>query len=231
MVLVALSAASFPPKPVPGAERDTVATSRGGALHILALGDSYTIGEAVAPEDRWPAQLARRLRASGINAAEPDLVAKTGWTTDELAAGIAEARLRPRYDLVTLLIGVNNQYRGLPIEQYRKQLRSLLGRARDFAGGDPERVIVISIPDWGVTPFAADRDRNAIAAAIDIFNGINQEEAARAGSRWVDVTGISREAAADSALVASDGLHPSAVMYRRWLQVLLPEAWAVLSRN
>ncbi|HYO77394.1 MAG TPA: GDSL-type esterase/lipase family protein, partial [Thermoanaerobaculia bacterium] len=153
----------------------------------LALGDSYTIGESVAPAERFPNQLAREL-----NLGEPRIIAKTGWTTDELNAAINAANVTGTYELVTLLIGVNNQYRGRDPEQYRGEFAALLQRAIGFAGGDASNVVVVSIPDWGVTPFAEGRNRADIAAAIDRYNAINREEAARAGARYVDITPISR---------------------------------------
>jgi len=179
----------------------------------LALGDSYTIGESVAPEERFPNQLARTL---GIG--EPQIIAKTGWTTDELDAAIDAADPKGPFDLVTLLIGVNNQYRGRSADEYRAQFIALLQRAIGFAGGDAKRVIVVSIPDWGVTPFAASRDRAKIAREIDQFNAINREEARRAGARYVDITPISR--GADPALVAADGLHPSGKQYAEWAKAI-----------
>ena len=187
----------------------------------LALGDSYTIGESVPAAERFPHQLAREL---GI--AEPQIVAKTGWTTDELNAAIDEANPQGPFDLVTLLIGVNNQYRGRDAEQYRGEFVGLLQRAIGFAGGDPKKVVVVSIPDWGVTPFAEGRDRAAIAAALDRYNAINREEAARAGARYVDITPVSRRD--DPALVAEDKLHPSAKQYSEWVRLILPEARVVL---
>ena len=191
---------------------------------FLALGDSYTIGESVAVEDRWPNQLARALRARGSSIADPEIIARTGWTTDELSAAIDQAQPHGPYALVTLLIGVNNQYRGRDAEQFRGELRALLGRSIAFAGGDAHRVVVVSIPDWGVTPFAAGRDRAKIAAEIDRYNAINREEALRAGAHFADITPISREAAKDASLVAADGLHPSGPMYTRWLPAILAEA-------
>jgi lysophospholipase L1-like esterase len=152
----------------------------------------------------------------------------TGWTTDELAAGIAAAEPDGYFELVTLLIGVNNQYRGRALEEYREQFRALLERAIEFAHDISGRVVVVSIPDWGVTPFAAGRDRARIAAEIDAFNQVNEAEANRAGARYVDITPVSRQAAAEPWLIASDGLHPSAEMYRRWVDLLLPEASAAL---
>ena len=146
---------------------------------FLALGDSYTIGEGVSAAERWPAQLAERLRARGVDLAEPEIVARTGWTTDELAAGIANAAPRGPYDLVTLLIGVNNQYRVRSTDEFRAHFRELLAGAVSFSGGDPLRVIVVSIPDWGVTAFAADRDAGAIGREIDNFTA----GLARSGTR------------------------------------------------
>lgn len=213
---------------LPAAALGGPAARDGGKVHYLALGDSYTIGESVAEDMRWPVQLAARLRADGRDIDAPELVARTGWTTGELAAAIRGRTLRPRYELVSLLIGVNNQYRGLPIDAYRSEFRALLGVAVAHAGGHAGRVLVVSIPDWGVTPFAEGRDRAAIGRDIDAFNAVAKAEAAHRGARWVEITDLSRDAARDSALVASDGLHPSAAMYRSWLPRLLPAARAAL---
>jgi lysophospholipase L1-like esterase len=195
---------------------------------FLALGDSYTIGESVAVADRWPNQLAQALRAKEMSIADPEIIAKTGWTTDELSAAIDAAKPHGPYALVTLLIGVNNQYRGRDAEQYRKEFVALLHRAIGFAGGDAKRVIVVSIPDWGATPFAEGRDRAKIGAEIDHFNAVAREEAVRAGAHYADVTPISRHAATDPTLVAPDGLHPSAKMYAQWVGVIFPQAEAAL---
>jgi lysophospholipase L1-like esterase len=200
------------------------------SLRFLALGDSYTIGEAVDPAERWPAQLARRLRASGLDLADPVIIATPGWTTAELAAAFDAAPPDGPFELVTLLIGVNDQYRGLPCDRaYRARVDGLLGRAINAAAGDPSRVVVLSIPDWGVTPFAQGRDPARIAAEIEAFNEVNRAAAAAAGARWLDVTGVSREAARDPGLLAGDGLHPSAAMYARWVELLLPAARAILA--
>jgi lysophospholipase L1-like esterase len=193
-------------------------------LRILALGDSYTIGEGVSPQERWPVRLAERLRAEGLTVDEPRIIARTGWTTDELASSIESAELDTEYDLVTLLIGVNNQYRGRSVEEYREQFRQLLNRAVELAGGRPERVIVLSIPDWGVTPFAQGRDRAAIAEQIDAFNLVKQVETEESGAWYVDITPFSREAARDGSLLAGDGLHPSGRMYAAWAEMALPAA-------
>jgi len=195
----------------------------------LALGDSYTIGESVDSSLRWPVQLAELLTAEGIPTESPLIVARTGWTTDELASGIEAAGIGETFDLVSLLIGVNNQYRGRDLGEYRVQFVDLLTRAIRFAGGNPERVLVLSIPDWGVTPFAAGRDRAEIAEEIDAFNAVNRSEAEGAGAYYLDVTGISREAAADPGLVAEDGLHPSGAMYSRWARAALPLALRALA--
>jgi lysophospholipase L1-like esterase len=187
----------------------------------LALGDSYTIGESVDAADRFPNQLAR-----AIAVGDPQVIAKTGWTTDELNAAIDAANPQGPFDLVTLLIGVNNQYRGRDAEQYRGEFAALLRRAIGFAGGDATNVVVVSIPDWGVTPFAEGRDRAKIAGEIDHYNAINREEALRAGARYVDITPISR--GSDAALVAPDGLHPSGKQYGEWVRVMTAEARAAL---
>ena len=199
-------------------------------MRFLALGDSYTIGEAVAPSERWPAQLAVLLRAEGVAINDPLIIATTGWTTDELSAGIDRANPPGTYDLVSLLIGVNNQYRGQAAGEYRTHFAALLQRAIGFADGTPAHVIVLSIPDWGMTPFAAQagRDRAAIAAEIDSFNAINKEETMKAGARYVDVTLASREAVNDPALIAGDGLHPSGKMYAEWARLALPAARKII---
>jgi lysophospholipase L1-like esterase len=197
-------------------------------VRLLALGDSYTIGEGVAVEDRWPMQLAALLRTHGMHVAEPTIIARTGWTTDELAAAIASTDVKERYDLVTVQIGVNNQYRGRSVDEYRTQFRALLARAIGFAGGRANHVVVVSIPDWGQTPFAARRDRRRIGLDIDAFNAVNRDETARSGSRYVDITTISRRAADEADLVVADKLHPSARMYAEWVRAIAPTAIAAL---
>lgn len=194
--------------------------------HFLALGDSYTIGEGVPADERWPSQLAAELGRRGVDVAEPRIIAKTGWTTDELHEAIDRERVEGPFDLVTLLIGVNNQYRGRDPENYRIEFASLLSRAIRFAAADPGRVIVVSIPDWGVTPFASGRDRPRIASEIDVFNGINREVTKQAGARYADITPMSREGAS---MVVSDALHPSGQMYGRWTGAILTEAIAILT--
>ena len=192
-------------------------------LHYLALGDSYTIGESVPTEARWPAQLVQQLRRSGVVIDDPRIVAVTGWTTDELSAGMDQAKLAPAYDLVTLLIGVNDEYRGRSAGDYRPAFAALLRRVITLAGHRPQQVIVVSIPDWGTTPFARNDARAAsrIADELDVYNAIARDETARAGAHWVNITTISRQHAN---LVAYDGLHPSAAQYTLWVDAILPIA-------
>lgn len=196
---------------------------------FLAIGDSYTIGEGVAAGSRWPDQLVARLREAGIAIGAAEIVATTGWTTDELLEGIKAAGPIPPYALVGLLIGVNNQYRGRSPENYGEEFGALLDLAIGMADGQARRVIVLSIPDWGLTPFAAERgtDGAAVAAAIDRFNAINREQAAGRGAHWVDVTELSREGG--RSLLVEDGLHPSAAQYALWVDRLLPVARAILA--
>jgi lysophospholipase L1-like esterase len=190
---------------------------------FLALGDSYTIGEGVAPAERWPVQLAQAL---GI--AAPKIVAQTGWTTDELAAAMAQQAFHPPYALVTLLIGVNNQYRGRDLVNYRDEFRRLLERAIALAGNKPEHVIVVSIPDWGATRFGRESGRDTMQTAreIDLYNAANAEISQSAHAHYVDVTVISRTGAD---LVVDDGLHPNGVAYRQWSAALLAVAQRALS--
>ena len=196
-------------------------------IRYLALGDSYTIGESVSESERWPNQLAELLQAKGISA-EVRIIARTGWTTEELWRGIQAAKPEPFYDLVSLLIGVNNQYRGYDLNEYREQFTFLLNKCIEYAGGDSNRVIVLSIPDWGVTPFASGRDREQIAKDIDAFNSANREDSEEAGVHYVDVTPFSREAVSDPSLIASDGLHPSGKMYSEWARLAYLETLKVL---
>jgi lysophospholipase L1-like esterase len=182
------------------------------------------VGEGVVAEETWPAILAGLLRSDGLGVAALQVVAATGWTTDELAAALTAAAPRGPFDLVSLLIGVNNQYRGLSLDDYRTGFHALLERAIRLTGGDPARAIVLSIPDWGATPFAAGRDRAAIAREIDAFNQSNREETDAAGARYVDVTALSRELSGEHGMLTDDALHPSAAQYRRWAQLVHPVA-------
>ena len=201
-------------------------SSSSNSSRFLALGDSYTIGEGVAEEGRWPMQLARKLRADGIAIDDPLIVATTGWTTDELSAAMDLATFEPPYALVTLLIGVNNQYRGRELANYRDEFAALLARAIALAGARSDRVVVVSIPDWGVTRFAREsgRDTKEIAAAIDAFNMTTHAISIANDVAFVDVTAASRQAGDDETMLTDDGLHPSALQYERWTERILPVA-------
>ena len=198
----------------------------------LALGDSYTIGEAVPENGRWPVQLARALRQEGVVLGDPRIVATTGWTTDELEWGIDAAEPLGTFDLVSLLIGVNNQYRNRSSVAYSGEFHGLLQRAIKFAHGRADRVLVLSIPDWGVTPFAANDQRDAatIGDEIDAFNAAARSMCDKEGVAFVDITPVSRERGREAAMLAEDGLHPSAAMYTLWTQAALPVARALLAK-
>ncbi|HET8900111.1 MAG TPA: SGNH/GDSL hydrolase family protein [Rhodanobacteraceae bacterium] len=199
---------------------------------FLALGDSYTIGEGVAAEANWPTQLTRALAGDGIALAPPQIIAVTGWTTDELMAGIHAGNVLPPYALVSLSIGVNDQYRGRDAALFRAGFIALLERAVAFAGDEAGRVMVVSIPDWGVTPFARAHGHHGwqVGAEIDAFNALAQAETARLGAHFVDITGLSRAAGDAADMLAADGLHPSAAQYRRWLPPIRDAARACLRR-
>ncbi|HEY5220221.1 MAG TPA: GDSL-type esterase/lipase family protein [Gemmatimonadaceae bacterium] len=196
----------------------------------LALGDSYTIGEGVAPEDRWPTVLAEMLRLRGEAIADPDIVARTGWTCDELSVGIDAADPRGPYALVSLLVGVNDQFRGGSASEYQRRFVPLLVRTVALAGNEPSRVLVLSLPDWGVTPFAYGRDQARIAAAIDAFNRVNRGAAESIGAHYVNITADSRRAGSDPVLLAADGLHPAAAMYVEWARMTVTPAVAAIRR-
>lgn len=208
-----------------------VATSPGTPPpQFLALGDSYTIGESVPAHLRWPAQLADALSARGIKMATPEIVAQTGWTTDELSVAMDAKALHPPYALVTLSIGVNNQYRGRGLGNYRDEFQRLLERAIKLAGNHSQHVVVVSIPDWGVTRFGEEsgRDTQQIARELDGYNAANKQISTQLGVRYVDVTAISRKVGATADMLTSDGLHPSAAQYKLWVDAILPQAQAVV---
>ena len=195
--------------------------------NYLALGDSYTICESVDSVDRWPIMLVHQLRTMDVDIKDPQIIAKTGWTTDELMEAMDTAILHEEYDMVSLLIGVNNQYRGRDTSDYKNELNELLNRSVVLAGNDPEKVFAISIPDWGVTPFAANRDVDQISIEIDHFNRIKKVECAKRGINYIDITDISRKALENKELIASDGLHPSKAMYDLWLERIIPLAFEI----
>ncbi len=204
---------------------------QGEKFKYLALGDSYTIGESVQVNKRFPVQLVEKLNAANLNTEPPKIVAKTGWTTDELTAGIENSNLQETYNLVTLLIGVNNQFRGRDTVEYRLQFKELLQIAIGFAEKNAKRVIVVSIPDYGVTPFATNRNPQKIGKEIDFFNNINKQETKNTGSFYINITPISREAKTDTTLIASDKLHPSGEMYKLWVEQILPAAKEILENQ
>jgi lysophospholipase L1-like esterase len=201
------------------------------ALSYLALGDSYTIGEGVDATGRWPMQLARGLRDAGIVIADPRIIASTGWTTDDLSAAMDVAEPLDEWDFVSLLIGVNNQYRGREVDDYVGEFHGLLRRVSALAGDRADRVLVLSIPDWGVTPFAfaSGRDRQAIADDLDAYNAAARELCEAHGVAFVDITDISRDGGGEPVMLVDDALHPSAVQYARWVDAALPVALDVLS--
>ncbi|WP_223621442.1 SGNH/GDSL hydrolase family protein [Lysobacter sp. ESA13C] len=202
-------------------------------LSYLALGDSYTIGEAVPEAGRWPLQMANALRERGIGLADPRIIATTGWTTDELALALDLAEPLGQWDFVSLLIGVNNQYRGRSAPQYAGEFRELLERAIRYAHGRADRVLVLSIPDWGATPFGASDKRGpaTIGAELDVFNQAAREICARHEVAFVDITPVSRARGSEAAMVAEDGLHPSAAMYTQWAELAVPVAQRLLQAH
>ena len=189
----------------------------------LALGDSYTIGESVPVSDRFPVILVKELNGEGYDFHEPKIVAKTGWTTDELKAAILKENLRKHYDLVTLLIGVNNQYRGRDVENFRIEFADLLQMAIGFANNKPENVVVVSIPDWGVSPFGSSRDQEKIAREIDLYNKVKKEETLKKNVTFVDITGISRSGLGNPDFFAKDGLHFSGQMHQLWVNEIMSQ--------
>jgi lysophospholipase L1-like esterase len=204
---------------VPQAQNDT--PKQVGSNTYLALGDSYTIGESVAEADRWPVQLVRELKDKNISVDNPKIIAKTGWTTDELKAAILSQNISQKYDLVSLLIGVNNQYRGRNMEEFKVEFEDLLNTAIAFSKNGESNVFVVSIPDWGVSPFAAGRDANKIGKEIDAYNAASKVICDKYGVIYIDITAISRET--QNGFFASDGLHPSGKMYAAWVNKIVLE--------
>ncbi|MCF0069206.1 SGNH/GDSL hydrolase family protein [Dyadobacter sp. CY261] len=193
-----------------------------GKARYLALGDSYTIGQSVAPDERWPVILANELEDGGKSIATPQIVARTGWTTRNLLDALEQSPPTGTFDLVSLLIGVNNQYQGRNKEEYRIEFRQLLQKSITYAGGDAGNVFVLSIPDWGVTAMG-EGNRDHIAAEIDSFNAIAKDECDKLKIVFIDITGISRKALNDPTMIASDQLHFSGKMYRLWVNDVILE--------
>jgi lysophospholipase L1-like esterase len=205
----------------------------------LALGDSYTIGEGVLPEENFPNQTVALLNKTadgagsrrqgftqtpsvaantdgGYTFAAPEIIATTGWTTDELDKAINEANIVEHYDIVSLLIGVNNQYRGRSINNFEIEFEHLLQRAIQFTNNIPQHVFVLSIPDWGVTPFAEGRDRKKIAAEIDAYNVVCKTKAKKFNTHFIDITTAQRLDGGKNDFLAADKLHPSGKEYAKW---------------
>lgn len=192
-------------------------------VKFLALGDSYTIGESVTTAERWPVQLMDSLSARGLDYADSKIIATTGWRTDNLAEAIRHSKIKTEYTLVSLLIGVNNFYQGKSAENYEKEFEELLKIAIKLAGEKKSRVFVLSIPDYGYTPFGK-KDQAAISKGIDAFNKINEAIAQRLNVKYYNITDISRRGLTEPDLVAFDGLHPSGKMYTEWIERILSDA-------
>jgi lysophospholipase L1-like esterase len=197
------------------------------AIRYLAIGDSYTIGEKVAINERYPEQLVAALRKDNITVQSSRIIARTGWTTEDLSTAIADAQLNDStYSMVSLLIGVNNQYRGRNVDTYPPEFERLLQKAIQLAGGKKEKVFVVSIPDYAYTAFG---NGNAqISAGIDAYNKVNKEISDKFGVVYVNITPISREGLMDKELVATDGLHPSGKQYKRWVDLMLTDVKKLL---
>ena len=194
----------------------------------LALGDSYTIGESVDAAESYPYQLTEKLKSLGIKMNQPEIRAVTGWTTGDLIASLRQTPPQlKKYDLVSLLIGVNNQYQGRTLNEYSIEFRFLLHEAIGYAS-DKDHLLVISIPDYSVTPFAAGSETAAIAKEIDAFNAVQKKICTEEGVKFIDITQISRKGRKDGAMQAEDGLHPSGKQYGEWVDLLLPEAKKIL---
>lgn len=196
--------------------------SKNSLIRFLALGDSYTIGESVAEVQRWPVQLTKALMDRGYHCTAPEIVAVTGWRTDDLRKAITERSLPRNYNLVSLLIGVNNQYQGKSVSGYEQEFKELLDLAVKHAGDDRSKVFVLSIPDYGFTPFGKQK-RKQISENIDRFNDINRKVTRENKIAYIDITDISRQGLEAPELVAEDGLHPSGKMYALWVERILQQ--------
>jgi lysophospholipase L1-like esterase len=195
-------------------------------VKFLALGDSYTIGESVAVSFRWPMQLVDSLQRRGVDCLQPKIIATTGWRTDQLKHAISRSRLKGEYNLVSLLIGVNNYYQGKSVESYAPEFEELLKIAIQLAGGHKSAVFVLSIPDYGYTPFGKE-NQEKISAGIDAYNDVNKSITEKYGVKYYSITDISRRGLNEPDLIATDGLHPSEKMYSEWVERILSDVTVV----
>jgi lysophospholipase L1-like esterase len=195
---------------------------------FLALGDSYTIGQSVSPAERFPMQTAALLKQEGIVMADPVYIAQTGWTTINLQQAIKTQNPLPGYDLVTLLIGVNDQYQGMDTASYAIRFTELLEKSIWLGKGIKSNVFVLSIPDYSVTPFVASANKPRVKMEIEWFNKINRRITTEYGISYTDITASTREAETNAALIANDNLHPSGLEYKKWAEMLAPKMKVVL---
>jgi lysophospholipase L1-like esterase len=207
---------------------DTVLVKKN--ISYLALGDSYTIGQSVSASERYPVILADRLSDADVSVAPPRIIATTGWTTNNLKNGIISAGIdKNKYDVVSLLIGVNNQFQGRSITEYKTQFTELLQMSISFAYGNKDKVFVISIPDYGYTPFGHNNQAK-ISSSIDQFNAVNKAIVDSMGIKYFDITSISRNGLLDPELVAGDGLHPSGKQYQQWVDLMASGVRAIVKK-
>lgn len=200
------------------------------ANNYLALGDSYTIGESVEENLRWPVQLANQLNEDGFEVNPPKIIATTGWRTDQLKAAIeSDDELFEEYDLVSLLIGVNNQYQGRSVDSFAPEFEELLQMSIKLAGNDKDKVFVVSIPDYGKTPFGAAKAEQ-IARELDDYNAVSKQICEKYGVEYINITSISRQDDPEGKLVASDNLHPSGYQYGLWVEEMYDEVKAILNQ-
>ena len=209
----------------------TISCAQNNSISYLAFGDSYTIGEAVSEDQRWPVILTNKLNMEGYDVKQPLIIAKTGWTTNELQKAIEEKEPSSNYDLVSLLIGVNNQYRGYPIDQYKKEFKELLLQAITFANGDTTKVFVVSIPNYGVTPFGMEKGEDTIRQELLIYDSIADSISSEMDIPFINITPVSEKAKEDPSYIASDQLHPSGKQYKEWVELILPEVKLMLNNS
>jgi len=188
---------------------------------LLSLGDSYTIGEGVLLHKSFPYQVVQLLRKKGLNFPAPEIIAKTGWTTDELLSAIEHYSFLPKYDFVSLLVGVNNQYRGRSVEEYKTEFENLLKRAISFAHGKKDHVIVLSIPDYSNTPFARSLPTDKVAKEIDLYNSVNKAVSIQYKVKYINITQGTKNVESDSSLLTTDQLHPSEKEYQNWAEMIV----------